>query len=65
MGPWSAGSVYVNSLDEDEIAREPEAYGSNFARLADVKARFDAENRCRRNQDVQPRARRSRAATRT
>ena len=56
MEPWSAGSVYVNSLDQDESARVSEAYGGNFARLADVKARFDPQNLFRHNHNVQPRA---------
>jgi FAD/FMN-containing dehydrogenase len=55
MEPWSA----------DEIARVPDAYGRNFARLADVKARFDPENRFRHNQNVQPRACTSQAAMST
>ncbi len=55
MLPWSAGSVYVNSLDQDDGARVPEAYAQNYARLSMVKAVYDPDNRFRRNQNIQPR----------
>jgi FAD/FMN-containing dehydrogenase len=54
MQPWSAGSVYVNSLDQDDAARVPEAYGANYNRLRAVKAAYDPGNRFRRNQNILP-----------
>ena len=54
MEPWSAGSVYVNSLDQDDAARVPEAYGNNYTRLSVVKATYDPDNRFRRNQNIRP-----------
>ena len=54
MQPWSAGSVYVNSLDQDDGARVPEAYAQNYARLSSIKATYDPNNRFRRNQNIQP-----------
>ena len=54
MHPWSAGSVYVNALDQDDMARIPEAYGPNYTRLRAVKTTYDPENRFRRNQNIQP-----------
>jgi FAD/FMN-containing dehydrogenase len=54
MQPWSAGSVYVNSLDQDDLAHVPEAYAENYARLSSVKAAYDPDNRFRRNQNIQP-----------
>jgi FAD/FMN-containing dehydrogenase len=54
MQPWSAGVVYVNALDQDDMARVPEAYGTNYARLRAVKTAYDPENRFRRNQNIQP-----------
>jgi len=54
MQPWSAGTVYVNTLDQDEAARIPEAYGPNYARLCAVKAAYDPDNRFRRNHNIQP-----------
>jgi hypothetical protein len=38
MRRWSAGSVYVNSLDQDDATRIPEAYGQNYQKLSAVKA---------------------------
>jgi FAD/FMN-containing dehydrogenase len=54
MQPWSAGSVYVNALDQDDVSRVPEAYGPNYARLSAVKAIYDPGNRFRRNNNIQP-----------
>ena len=56
MQPWSAGSVYVNSLDQDDADRVPEAYGANYARLAAIKAIYDPGNRFRRNNNIRPTA---------
>ena len=56
MQAWSAGSVYVNTLDQDDGARVPEAYGQNYARLSAVKTAYDPGNRFRRNQNIQPQA---------
>jgi FAD/FMN-containing dehydrogenase len=55
MEHWSAGSVYVNGLDQDDAARVPEAYGPNYTRLCAIKAAFDPDNRFRRNQNIPPR----------
>ena len=54
MQPWSAGSVYINAMDQDDTARIPEAYGGNYARLCAVKAVYDPDNRFRRNNNIQP-----------
>jgi len=54
MRTWSAGSVYVNSLSEDESDRVREAYGQNFERLRAIKAKYDPQNRFRRNQNIPP-----------
>jgi FAD/FMN-containing dehydrogenase len=55
MLPWSAGKVYVNTLDQDDMDRVPEAYAQNYNRLAAVKATYDPDNRFRRNQNIQAR----------
>jgi hypothetical protein len=39
--PSSAGTVYVNALSADEEGRLREAYGANYERLAEVKAKYD------------------------
>ena len=41
MQPWTLKAVYVNSLDQDEAARVPEAYGANYARLESTRRRID------------------------
>jgi len=56
MLPWGAGSVYVNGMDQDDTARVPDAYGPNYARLQEVKARYDPANRFRRNHNIAPKA---------
>ncbi len=57
MQSWSAGSVYVNALSDDDGSRVAEAYGRNYARLCEVKAKYDPGNRFRRNQNIRPMAR--------
>ena len=54
MEPWAEGTVYVNALDQDDAGRIPEAYGPNYDRLRAVKAKYDPENRFRRNQNIPP-----------
>jgi FAD/FMN-containing dehydrogenase len=54
MQPWSLKAVYVNSLDQDEAGRIPEAYGGNYGRLSAIKAKYDPENRFRRNHNIAP-----------
>jgi FAD/FMN-containing dehydrogenase len=54
MQPWSASLVYVNALSEDDGERVVEAYGTHYRRLADVKAKYDPDNRFRRNQNIVP-----------
>ena len=54
--PHATGGVYVNFMPEDETERVPGAYGSNYTRLAALKARFDPDNLFRLNQNVQPKA---------
>ena len=54
--PHATGGVYVNFMPEDETERVPGAYGSNYARLAALKAKYDPGNLFRLNQNVQPKA---------
>lgn len=56
MRPWSASSVYVNALADDDGGRVREAYGDNYPRLTQVKAKYDPSNRFRRNQNIPPAA---------
>ncbi len=52
MERWSTHLVYVNALDQDDVDRVPQAYGPNYKRLCEVKAKYDPENRFRRNQNI-------------
>jgi FAD/FMN-containing dehydrogenase len=52
--PFAAGSVYINFLTQDEGARIHEAYGANYARLVEVKRRYDPDNVFRLNHNIQP-----------
>jgi FAD/FMN-containing dehydrogenase len=53
--PFVAGGVYVNELGEDEGEdRVRQAYGLNYGRLAQVKAKYDAHNLFSLNANVQP-----------
>jgi Berberine and berberine like len=54
MQPWSAAMVYVNALSDDDGGRVAEAYGANYQRLTEVKAKYDPGNRFRRNQNIPP-----------
>jgi FAD/FMN-containing dehydrogenase len=56
MQPFSPGSVYVNFLGvgdggEDRVRA---AYGPNYQRLAEIKARYDPKNLFQLNQNIKP-----------
>jgi FAD/FMN-containing dehydrogenase len=54
--PYATGGVYVNFMPEDETDRVSSAYGANYARLAELKAKYDPTNLFRFNQNVRPSA---------
>jgi hypothetical protein len=55
MQPFFAAGRYVNYLDDDE-AGDPvaAAYGPNYRRLQQIKARYDPRNFFRMNQNIRP-----------
>lgn len=54
----ATGGVYVNFMPEDETDRVSGAYGTNYARVAALKAKYDPANLFRINQNVRPAAER-------
>ena len=54
MRPFGTGGVYVNNLGEEGEERVRAAYGTNYARLAALKAKYDPDNLFRLNQNIRP-----------
>jgi FAD/FMN-containing dehydrogenase len=52
--PHASGSVYVNFMTGEEADRVSAAYGPNYARLRQVKNRYDPRNQFRVNQNIAP-----------
>ena len=51
--PHAIGTAYVNFLSEED-ENLATSYGPNFARLSEVKAKFDPKNVFRVNQNIKP-----------
>lgn len=51
---YSTGSVYVNFMPDDEVARVTGAYGENMQRLGHIKAKYDPDNLFRVNHNIKP-----------
>jgi len=55
LAPYATGGVYVNFMPEDETQRVAAgAYGPNYARLAELKAKYDSANLFCLNQNIRP-----------
>jgi FAD/FMN-containing dehydrogenase len=54
LHPYSMGGSYVNFMMEEGQERVQATYGSNYARLAQVKAKYDPENVFHVNQNIKP-----------
>jgi FAD/FMN-containing dehydrogenase len=54
LAPHASGGAYVNFMAHDEADRVAAAYGPNYARLVEVKRRYDPENFFRANQNIAP-----------
>jgi len=54
LHPFSAGGAYVNMMMEEGQDRVEAAYGDNYARLAEIKAKYDPDNLFHVNQNIKP-----------
>ncbi len=52
--PLTDGGFYVNHAVEDDLAEIPKNYGGNYARLAELKAKFDPTNFFHLNANIAP-----------
>ncbi|MEE9298088.1 MAG: FAD-binding oxidoreductase [Acidimicrobiia bacterium] len=54
MAAHATGGVYVNLIADDETDRIPAAYGSNYARLVELKQQWDPTNLFSSNYNIPP-----------
>jgi FAD/FMN-containing dehydrogenase len=54
LRPHTADRVYVNNLANDDESMVPSAYGTNLARLMDIKRRYDPRNVFHLNHNIEP-----------
>ena len=55
ISPWTSSAVYMNALSAGEDPQAVRAaYGTNYARLAALKAQLDPQNLFRMNQNIPP-----------
>jgi FAD/FMN-containing dehydrogenase len=54
LHPYSSGGGYINFMDTDDGARTIDNYGPNWARLREVKAKWDPDNVFHVNQNIPP-----------
>ena len=53
IAPHSQGGGYINFASADDQAKVAANYGVNYARLQEVKRRYDPENLFHLNQNIQ------------
>jgi hypothetical protein len=54
LHPYSAGGAYVNFMMDEGQDRVQAAFRDNYARLAQIKRKYDPRNFFRVNQNIQP-----------
>jgi hypothetical protein len=54
LHPYSAGGAYVNFMMEEGEDRVKATYRDNYEKLASIKAKYDAANLFRVNQNIKP-----------
>ena len=52
--PFSAGGAYVNMMMDEGQERVRAAYRENYARLSEIKAKYDPQNLFHINQNIRP-----------
>ncbi len=56
LHPYSMGGAYVNFMMEEGQERVQATYRDNYARLAEIKRKYDPDNLFRVNQNISPAA---------
>jgi FAD/FMN-containing dehydrogenase len=54
IAPYSEEGGYINFMDADDNKRVRANYGANYARLVDVKRKYDPDNLFKVNQNIAP-----------
>ena len=52
--PHASAGAYINFMTEEEGSRVAAAYGDNYARLVELKRKYDPTNVFHVNQNIQP-----------
>ncbi len=52
--PYASAGAYVNFMTAEESDRVASAYGANYARLVEVKRKYDPDNVFHLNQNIKP-----------
>jgi FAD/FMN-containing dehydrogenase len=52
--PYASTGAYVNFMTQEEGDRVTAAYGTNYARLVQIKKQYDPENLFHLNQNIKP-----------
>jgi FAD/FMN-containing dehydrogenase len=54
LRPFAEAGGYINFMDSDDQGRITDNYGGNYARLAEIKAKYDPDNLFHVNQNIKP-----------
>jgi FAD/FMN-containing dehydrogenase len=54
LHPHSAGGAYVNMMMDEDAGRVEASYGKHYARLTEIKKKYDPNNLFRVNQNIKP-----------
>ncbi len=55
MKPWTTGQVYLNYIGDEGLHRVESSFGEEkYARLQEIKAKWDPDNVFRHNQNIKP-----------